>query len=94
MSAESALGIRQLDWHGWMRTITLRVQTDMTSVCESAPRGCFSPQAHACDNTCTLPCGETDDDMGHRRQMKNSENIDVGETVSASFYAPASADKK
>ena len=28
--------------------------------------------------------------------MKNSENIDidVGETVSASFYVPASADKK
>jgi hypothetical protein len=26
------------------------------------------PQAHSCDNSCSLPCGETDD--GHRRNLK------------------------
>ena len=54
--------------------------------------GCFSPQAHACDNTCTLPCGETDDDMGHRRQMKNSENMT--ETADPAFFLPKRSMKK
>jgi hypothetical protein len=28
------------------------------------------PQAHSCDNSCSLPCGETDD--GHRRNLKTN----------------------
>ena len=33
------------------------------------------PQAHSCDNSCSLPCGETED--GHRRNLKtNGTTID------------------
>ena len=33
------------------------------------------PQAHSCDNACSLPCGNTaDDGGGHRRQLKDDQS--------------------
>jgi hypothetical protein len=33
------------------------------------------PQAHSCDNTCSLPCGNTaDDGDGHRRQLNGDQS--------------------
>ena len=53
-------------------------ETDSSRMCDrTIAAGLYScgddycltcPQAHSCDNSCSLPCGETDD--GHRRNLK------------------------
>jgi hypothetical protein len=50
------------------------------------------PQAHSCDNACSLPCGNTavDNGGGHRRQLKAGQNNSTALLISVLNATPTS----